>query len=47
MQRGFDDGLILAAGQNFARSLVNEPGNVLTPTVLGARAKAMCTERLD
>jgi len=44
MQRGFDDGLILAAGQNFARSLVNEPGNVLTPTVLGARTKAMCTE---
>jgi leucyl aminopeptidase len=44
IQRGFDEGLITAAAQNFARSLVNEPGNVLTPTVLGARAKAMCDE---
>jgi len=44
MQRGFDDGLLVAAAQNFTRSLVNEPGNVLTPTVLGARAKAMCDE---
>ena len=43
-ERGFDEGLIVAAAQNFARSLVNEPGNVLTPTVLGARAKAMCDE---
>ena len=42
VQRGFDEGLIVAAGQNFARSLVNEPGNVLTPTELGLRAKAMC-----
>jgi leucyl aminopeptidase len=44
IQTGFDEGLIVAAAQNFARSLVNEPGNVLTPTVLGARAKAMCDE---
>jgi leucyl aminopeptidase len=44
IQHGFDEGLIVAAAQNFARSLVNEPGNVLTPTVLGARAKAMCDE---
>jgi leucyl aminopeptidase len=44
MQRGFDEGQIVAAAQNFARSLVNEPGNVLTPTVLGERAKAMCDE---
>jgi leucyl aminopeptidase len=43
-QRGFDEGQIVAAAQNFARSLVNEPGNVLTPTVLGARTKAMCDE---
>jgi leucyl aminopeptidase len=41
---GFAEGLIVAAAQNFARSLVNEPGNVLTPTELGARAKAMCVE---
>ena len=44
IQRGFDEGRIVAAAQNFTRSLVNEPGNVLTPTVLGARAKAMCDE---
>jgi leucyl aminopeptidase len=44
MQHGFEEGLIVAAAQNFARSLVNEPGNVLTPTVLGQRAKAMCDE---
>lgn len=41
---GFHEGLIVAAAQNFTRSLVNEPGNVLTPTELGARAKAMCVE---
>jgi leucyl aminopeptidase len=44
MQRGFDEGLIVATAQNVTRSLVNEPGNVLTPTVFGARAKAMCDE---
>jgi leucyl aminopeptidase len=43
-RRGFDEGLIVAAAQNFTRALVNEPGNVLTPTVLGARAKAMCDD---
>ncbi len=42
MELGFREGLVLAQAQNFARSLVNEPGNVLTPTELGARAKAMC-----
>ena len=41
---GFEEGRILAAAQNFTRSLVNEPGNVLTPTELGARAAAMCAE---
>jgi leucyl aminopeptidase len=44
IRAGFAEGLILAAAQNFTRSLVNEPGNVLTPTELGARAKAMCDE---
>jgi leucyl aminopeptidase len=44
MQRGFEEGQVVAAAQNFARALVNEPGNVLTPTELGARAKAMCDE---
>lgn len=41
---GFEEGVMVAGAQNFARALVNEPGNVLTPTVLGARAKAMCVE---
>jgi leucyl aminopeptidase len=44
MQQGFDEGLIVANAQNFTRSLVNEPGNVLTPTVLGERAAAMCED---
>jgi leucyl aminopeptidase len=37
------EGVILGEAQNFARSLVNEPGNVLTPTVLGQRAAEMCS----
>jgi leucyl aminopeptidase len=44
IQEGFQEGLIVAAAQNFTRSLVNEPGNVLTPTELGNRAAAMCRE---
>jgi leucyl aminopeptidase len=44
MQHGFDTGLIIADSQNFARTLINEPGNVLTPTELGKRTAAMCAE---
>jgi leucyl aminopeptidase len=44
IQRAFDEGIILTESQNFARTLVNEPGNVLTPTELGKRTKAMCDE---
>jgi leucyl aminopeptidase len=44
MQKGFEEGQIVAAAQNFTRSLVNEPGNVLTPTELGRRAAEMCAE---
>jgi leucyl aminopeptidase len=44
MQQGFDEGLIVAESQNFARALINEPGNVLTPTELGRRAAAMAKE---
>ena len=44
IEAGFAEGLIVAGGQNFARSLVNEPGNVLTPTVMGERTAAMCAE---
>ena len=45
LQAGFDDGLMAARAQNFARALVNEPGNILTPTELGRRAQAMCAEK--
>jgi leucyl aminopeptidase len=44
IQEGFNEGLIVAAAQNFTRSLVNEPGNILTPTVLGERTATMCGE---
>jgi leucyl aminopeptidase len=44
IQKGFGEGQIVAAAQNFTRSLVNEPGNVLTPTELGRRAAEMCAE---
>lgn len=44
IQRGFNEGLVVSRAQNFARTLVNEPGNVLTPTVLAERTKTMCDE---
>lgn len=44
IQRGFDQGIIVGESQNFARTLVNEPGNILTPTELGRRAAAMAAE---
>ncbi len=37
-------GRIIADGQNFARDLVNEPGNRLTPMALVQRASAMAAE---
>jgi len=41
-------GLALAAGQNFARSLANEPGNLLPPRELAARTQRMAAaEGLD
>jgi leucyl aminopeptidase len=35
------EGAIVGESQNFARSLVNEPGNKLTPTILGRHAAEM------
>jgi leucyl aminopeptidase len=43
-EAGVAEGEILGQAQNFARSLVNEPGNRLTPTVLGQRAAEMCRQ---
>jgi|CZKL01.1.fsa_nt_gi leucyl aminopeptidase len=40
----FAEGGIIGESQNFARVQVNEPGNVLTPTVFGQRAAAMAKE---
>ncbi|MGE5568807.1 MAG: leucyl aminopeptidase [Rhodospirillales bacterium] len=39
-----DRARILAESQNFARALANEPGNRLTPPVLGARAHEMAAQ---
>ncbi|WP_446743947.1 leucyl aminopeptidase [Silvibacterium acidisoli] len=41
---GLNEGTIIAESQNFARFLINEPGNYLTPTILGERAKKMASE---
>jgi leucyl aminopeptidase len=38
------EGVIVAESQNFARSLINEPGNRMTPTILGQRAAEMAAE---
>jgi leucyl aminopeptidase len=44
IEAGIREGVILGEAQNFARSLINEPGNVMTPTVLGQRAAEMCRQ---
>ena len=44
LRAAFNEGVIIGESQNFARELVNEPGNKLTPTVLGQRAEAMAEE---
>jgi leucyl aminopeptidase len=38
------EGVIIAESQNFARTLINEPGNRMTPTILGQRAAEMAAE---
>ncbi len=44
LQAAFAEGIIIGESQNFTRTLVNEPGNVLTPTEFGKRAAAMAKE---
>ena len=44
LEAAFAEGVIVGDSQNFARSLVNEPGNKLTPTILGQRAAKMASE---
>lgn len=43
-ETGMREGRIVAEAQNFARSLINEPGNRMTPTILGQKAAEMCRE---
>jgi leucyl aminopeptidase len=44
LQAAFAEGVVVGDSQNFTRSLVNEPGNKLTPTILGARAAEMAAQ---
>ncbi len=44
IRAAFNQGVIIGESQNFARTLVNEPGNKLTPTVFGQRAAKMAAE---
>ena len=44
VETAFTEGGITGESQNFTRSLVNEPGNKLTPTALGERAASMAAE---
>ncbi len=44
LQAAFAEGVIVGESQNFTRSLVNEPGNKLTPMTLGHRAGHMAAE---
>jgi leucyl aminopeptidase len=44
VESAFAEGIVIGESQNFTRSLVNEPGNKLTPTVFGQRAAAVASE---
>ncbi len=43
-EKGLSRGRIIADAQNFARDLINEPSNKLTPRVLAQKAEAMAKE---
>jgi leucyl aminopeptidase len=43
-EAGLREGVIIAESQNFARTLINEPPNRMTPTMLGERAAEMAEE---
>jgi leucyl aminopeptidase len=43
-ERGLLAGTVIAESQNFARDLVNEPSNKLTPRILAERAEVMAKE---
>ena len=43
-QAALEIGRIIAESQNFTRDLVNEPSNLMTPTILAERTKKMASE---
>jgi leucyl aminopeptidase len=43
-EKGLSQGRVIADAQNFARELVNEPSNKLTPKLLAEKAEAMAKE---
>jgi leucyl aminopeptidase len=43
-EKGIAAGLAIGEAQNFARSLINEPSNKLTPSILAERAEAMARQ---
>jgi leucyl aminopeptidase len=44
LENAMQTGRIVAESQNFARDLINEPSNRMTPTILAERAKQMAEE---
>ena len=44
LQEAIDHGRVIAESQNFARDLINEPSNRLTPRMLAQKAEAMAKE---
>jgi leucyl aminopeptidase len=44
LQEAIEKGRVVAESQNFARDLINEPSNHLTPRMLAARAQEMAAE---
>jgi len=44
LEAALAEAVILGESQNFTRTLVNEPGNKMTPTILGQRAAQMAAE---
>jgi leucyl aminopeptidase len=44
LEAALAEAVIIGESQNFTRTLVNEPGNKMTPTILGQRAAEMAAE---
>ena len=44
LEKAASESQVIGESQNFTRDLVNEPSNLMTPTILAERAKKMCSE---